>query len=162
MSNILSSVNVHEIRQRAVGHPLENFPAFLGPHGHMIGCKRLAMQHLEELHLQLVSQHLVHGRYAHTGCGGQGSAASARVSSQLFPRVFEELRVADTLFSSAPRSVKSVSYFLELLHDLPHRWTVHIQPFCNFNSTFSTFVMLNRRISVYSHCETNFWEFWYT
>ena len=50
------------------------------------------MQHLEGLHLQIVPQHLVHGGFAHTGCGGQGSAASARISSQLFPRVFEVLR----------------------------------------------------------------------
>ena len=48
------------------------------------------------------------------------SAASARVSLQLFLRVFEELRGADTPFSSTPWSVKVVSGLLELLHNHPH------------------------------------------
>ena len=73
---------------------------------------------------QIVPQHLVHVGFTHSGCGGQGSAASARVSSQLFPRIFEELRGADTSFSSAPWSFKGVCGLLELLHDLPHRWMV--------------------------------------
>ena len=38
----------------------------------MIGRKLLAMQHLEELHPQIVPQHLVHGEFAHTDCGGPG------------------------------------------------------------------------------------------
>ena len=59
--------------------------------------KLMAMQHLEGLHPQIVP---------HTGCGGQDSAATARDSSQLFPRVFEELRETDTPFSSAPWSVR--------------------------------------------------------
>ena len=91
----------------------------------------------------------------------QVSAASARVSSQLFSRVFEELSEADSPLSSAPWSVKGVFGLLELLHDLPHRWTVHIQPFCNFNINFFIFVKLNYCISVYSHYKTNFWEFCY-
>ena len=95
-------IREHEIRQRVVGHLLEDFPAFYGPRGHMIGRKLLPMQHLEGLPSQILPQHLVHCGFAHTGCGGQGSAASVRVSSQLFPRVFEELRGADTPFSSAP------------------------------------------------------------
>ena len=45
------------------------------------------MQHLEGYHPQIVPQHLVHGGFGHTGCDDQGSAASARVSSQPFPRV---------------------------------------------------------------------------
>ena len=120
------------------------------------------MQHLERLYPQIVPQHLVHGIFAHTGCGGQGYAALARVSSQLFPLVFEELRGADTPFSSAPWSVKGVSCLLELLHNLPHHWTVHIQPFGNFHITFYTFVKPNHCISVYSHSKINFWKFWYT
>ena len=79
------------------------------------------MQSLEGLQPQIVPQHLVHGEFAHTHCGDQRSAASARVSSQLFPRVFEKLRGADTPFSSAPWSVKRVSGLLELLHNLSHR-----------------------------------------
>ena len=86
-------VREYEVRQRAVGHLLEDFPAFLGPHSHMIVYKLLAIQHLEGFHPQIVP---------HTGCSGQGSAASAMISSQLFSRVFEELREADTRFSSAP------------------------------------------------------------
>ena len=147
-------VREHEVRQRAVGHLLADFSTFLGPHGHMIGLKFLTMQNLGGLHTQIVPQHLVHGGFAHTGCGDQGSAASARVLSQLFPRVFEELRGANTLFS-----VKGVSGLLELLHDLPHRWAVYIQPYYNFNIIFSTFVKLNHCISVCSHCKTNFENF---
>ena len=114
-------VREHEIQKRAVGHLLENFPAFVGAYSHMIGHKLLAIQHLEGLHLQIVPQYLVHSGFSHTDCGGQGSAASARVSSQLFPRVFEELRGPDTPFASTPLSVKGVSSLLELVHDLPHR-----------------------------------------
>ena len=114
-------VSEHEVRQRAVSYLLQDFLAFLGPHGHMIVRKLLAMQHLEGLHPQIIPQHLVHGGFAHTCCGCQGSAASTRVLSQPFPRIFEELRGADTPFSSAPWSVKGVSGLLELLHNLPHR-----------------------------------------
>ena len=53
-------VSEHEVRQRTVGHLLEDFPAFLDPHGHMIGRKLLVMQHLKWLHLQIVPQHLLH------------------------------------------------------------------------------------------------------
>ena len=54
-------VREHEVWQRAIDHFLENFPTFLGPHGHMIGHKLPGMQHLKGLHLQIVPQHLVHG-----------------------------------------------------------------------------------------------------
>ena len=115
---------------------LEDFPALLGTHGHMISRKLLAMEHLEGLHYQIIPQHLVHGGFAHTGCGGQSSAALAKVSSQLFPRIFEELRGAVTPFSSAPWSVKGVFSLLELLQDPPHRWTVHVQSFLQFHYLF--------------------------
>ena len=59
-------VREHEVRQRAVGLLLKDFAAFLGLHGHMIGLKILAMQHLEGLHPQIISQHLVQGGFAHT------------------------------------------------------------------------------------------------
>ena len=85
----------------------------------MIGRKLLAMQYLKGIHLQSVSQHLVHGGFAHTGCGGQGSVASTTVSSQLFPRVFEEFMGADTPFYSAPWLVKGVSGLLDVFHNLP-------------------------------------------
>ena len=88
------------------------------------------------------------------------SDISAAVDSPYTPA--EELRRANTPFSPAPWSVKGVSGLLKLLHDLPHRWTAHIQPFYNFNIIFFTFVKLNHCISVYSHCKTNFWVFWYT
>ena len=87
----------------------------------MTARKLRAMQTLEGLYPQIVPQHLVYGGFAHTGCSGQGSAASARVSSQLFPRVFEELRGAETPFSSEPWSVKGASGLLEFLHAIPHR-----------------------------------------
>ena len=38
-----------EVPQCAVGHLLEDFPAFLSPHDYMISRKLLAMQHLEGL-----------------------------------------------------------------------------------------------------------------
>ena len=92
----------------------------MAPHGHVIGRKLLAMQHLDGHHPQIIPQYLVHDGFAHTGCGGQGSEASAMVSSLLFPRVFEELRGADTPFSSALWSVKGVSSLLDFLHALSH------------------------------------------
>ena len=85
----------------------------------MIVCKLLAMQHLKGLHLQIVPQYLVHGGFAHTGCGGQGSAASASASSQLCPRIFEELRGRTLRFLPRPgRSrVFPVSWdFLTIFH----------------------------------------------
>ena len=114
-------VREHEVRQRAVGHVLKDFPAFLGSYGNMLIRKLLAMQHLEGFHPQIVSQQLVHGEFAHTCCDFQYSASLARVSLLLFPDVFWELRGADTSFSSAIWSVKGVSSLLGLLHDLPHR-----------------------------------------
>ena len=77
------------------------------------------MQRLEGLHHQFVTKHLVHGGFAHTGCGDQGSAASARVLSQLFPCAFEELRRATTPFSSRPGRSRgfSVSWnFFTIFH----------------------------------------------
>ena len=94
-------VREHEVRQRAVGYPLEDFSAFLEPHCHMIVRKVLTTQHHKGLQPQIVSQHMVHCGFANTGCGGQDSTASAGVSSQLFSRVSEESRGADTPFSSA-------------------------------------------------------------
>ena len=161
MSNFFSSVNTRFgiVPSASPG----GFRCIFGARGHMIGRKLQAMQHLEELHpSRSFLNRWWNGRFAHTGCGGQGSATSAKVSSQLFPCVFEKLREADTPFSFAVWSVKGVSTLLELPHDLPHRWKVYIQPFCNFNITFFVFVKLNHCISVCSHCKTNFRKFWYT
>ena len=58
-----------EVRQRAVDN-LVDFSAFFTLHGHRIGRKLQAMQHFEGIRLQIVPQHLVHGGFTLTGCGG--------------------------------------------------------------------------------------------
>ena len=47
--------------------------------------------------------------------------------------------------------VKGIFSLLELLHDLPRRWMVHIQLFCNFNTTFPLFWSLATAFLKLSH-----------
>ena len=124
----------------------------------MIGRKLLAMPHLEGLHPQIVSQHLVHGGFAYTSSGGQGSAASAIVSLQIFPRVFEELRGEEKRFLLRPgRSrVFPVSWnFFTIFHTAERLISSR---FAISTLLFSTHVKHNHWISVYSHCKTIFFE----
>ena len=84
MSNLFSSVNTR-FGSLSVGHLLEDFPAFLGPHGHMIVPKLLATQHFEGLHPQIVPSTLGALWICSYRRGGQGSAATVRILSQVFP-----------------------------------------------------------------------------
>ena len=61
-----------------------------------------------------------------------------------------------------PRVVSVSWNFFTIFYTVFLSHKIHIQPFCNFNITFSTFVKLNCCISVYSPCKINFWKFWYT
>ena len=119
-------VSEHEVRQWAVGHLLENFPEFLVSHGHIIGRKLLAMQHLEGLPFPRSS--------LNTWCMVNllTSAAVAKILQlrrrfrRSFSLVFLKSWGERTVhLSSAPWSVKGVSGLLEL-HDLLQRLTAHI------------------------------------
>ena len=120
------------VRKHEVRHLLEDFPAFLAPHGHMIGRKLLAKgftpDHPSTPVAWWICSHRL--RWPRFCSFGKGFVAA-------FPSCFKKLRGADTPFPSAPWSVKSVSGLLELLHNLPHRWTFISSRFAIWTLLFS-------------------------
>ena len=159
--NVKFLVFENQVGQCAFINVLQNFPAFLGPHCHRTICQLMMMHHLKGFSSKIIFQHLVHGGFAHTTCCSQCLATLTRVALQLFSHVFNELRGVDTSFSALPFPVKGVASLFKLLNNFPNCLTVHFQPFCNFDISFTTFVKFNNCILIYNHCNTNFRKFLY-
>ena len=69
--NVKFLVFENQVGQCAFINVLQNFPAFSGPHCYRTICQLMTMHHLTGFSSKIISQHLVHGGFAHNTCCSQ-------------------------------------------------------------------------------------------